>query len=462
MHQHQGDREYQQDIMTINPNVHPNELCTVADGMGGYEGGEIASALIGDQFREMIIDGDDMGEILERTLSKANEAIADYKEEHSEVKSMGSTLISAYFTESSVQWISVGDSLLYRTECYDKIERINDNHSIAGLLELQLKQGEITQKEVDENPNKHMLTSALTGEEITTIDLSSVKIRNKNQIFILASDGLETLSEAEILETLQQFDCSRQAGLNEAAIGLIDAVLAKKKRNQDNVTVLLVSNEDLPCEHANAAARIKARRNQTEANKQSTTMDIKKISMLGGLIVILALLLWQIFGGSPTDDTPVDKNDTNKSVTTGTPSKNGPIEELKDRNVSLKTMAPAPKPLKENTKPKDTKKSAGETRTKKVDSKKKEAVKKSKSVTIKVVTEQKNISKASSQPKQDPKKKPAATKIKKTSRDKKSKIISTKSTPPIDSDAVNIPGGSTPLNSVSQQIQVDSEPSNMY
>jgi len=307
MNQHQGGREYQQDMMTINPNVHPDELCTVADGMGGYEGGEIASSLIVNRFRDMTIDGDDMGVMLKHTLDVANQDIAEYKETHPEVKSMGSTLVSAYFTESSIQWISVGDSLLYRTECYDKIERINENHSIAGLLDLQLKQGEITQKDVDENPNKHMLTSAMTGEEIATVDLSNSKIRKKNHIFILASDGLETLSEEEILATLKQFDCGRQEGLNGAAQALIDAVLAKKKRNQDNVTVLLVSSDELQCEKANAASKIKAKRNQKE-EKKSFSINLKIISIFIVTLIILGLLVWQIFGGSTKEEVLVDTN----------------------------------------------------------------------------------------------------------------------------------------------------------
>lgn len=310
MHQHQGDREYQQDIMARKSYGSAGTLCVLADGMGGYEGGEIASRLIRDTFMKMSIDSDDIGVILEKTLYNANSAIAEYKKDHPEVKSMGSTAVAVFLTESTMQWISVGDSLLYGVINCKHINRINENHSIAGLLQLQLKKNEITKKEYEENPNKHMLTSALTGEEISMIDVSKVKSRKENHIYIVASDGIETLSETETLGILQRYDCNTQAGLNEASVALIDAVLAKKKRNQDNVTVILISGGGITQENISYSKKAVNSNLSIEKEKRSLT-SIMRGSIIISLIALLSFLIILIGKNFFDEGIIAENNDTN-------------------------------------------------------------------------------------------------------------------------------------------------------
>ena len=98
MYQNQGDREYQQDAMSAKSFRQAGTLCILADGMGGYEGGEIASKLIIDTFMKMTIDGASTRDILEKNLHLSNDAIAEYKRSHEEVKSMGSTAIAFFIT----------------------------------------------------------------------------------------------------------------------------------------------------------------------------------------------------------------------------------------------------------------------------------------------------------------------------------------------------------------------------
>lgn len=304
MHQHQGDRDYQQDAMKVKSFGDLGALCVLADGMGGYEGGEIASDIIASTFFNVSIDGDDIAAILERTLHEANDEIARYKETHPEVGNMGSTLIAAFFTDNSLQWISVGDSPLYEIADNRRIQRINDNHSVAGILDLQLKQGEITQQEVDQNPNKHMLTSAVNGEEIAIIDLSPKHPFEDDHLYILASDGIETLSEQEILRIVQKFDCGEQEGLSLAAQQLVIAVLEKRKPKQDNVTVVLVSKKGMngkfsdPMDDTNTEFLL----------ENNSPMDKKKVGIIIGLVLLLAILLWQIVGMVFSDPTPPTPN----------------------------------------------------------------------------------------------------------------------------------------------------------
>ena len=232
----QGKRDYQQDDLGYRDIAGNSKLVYLADGMGGYKGGEKASELVIKTFSQSSSDSNDGGVFLKKLLEKSNKAIESYKEEHPDVSQMGTTLVAMLITENTCQWISVGDSLLYHIRG-NKIKRINANHSVAGLLELQLKKGEVTQEEVDNNPNKHMLTSALTGDEISIIDLSK-KIKIKpDDIFVLASDGVETISERDILRIIT----GASGDMDVAAKRVLGEVEKLDKVNQDNATIMIVS-----------------------------------------------------------------------------------------------------------------------------------------------------------------------------------------------------------------------------
>lgn len=243
--QHQGAREYQQDAMDVISNK-SDVLAVLADGMGGYKGGEIASKKIIDNFNKNFskLNRENISKGLIDILNTANKAIENHKLKEPEVNKMGSTFVGLFISNETYQWISVGDSPLYIVDfSKDTIERINANHSIGGILEMQYKKGEISSEELANNPNKHMLTSAVTGDPISILEESKIYPLNKEQLFIVASDGLETILRAEILDILKKYNCHSQKGLNDATKGLIQAVLSKNKRGQDNVSVILISNE---------------------------------------------------------------------------------------------------------------------------------------------------------------------------------------------------------------------------
>lgn len=314
MHQDQGDREYQQDAMAIKSFGRSGTLCILADGMGGYEGGEIASGLIAETFRNMSIDSDDIGATLKKNLILCNEAIAAYKKTHREVKNMGSTVIAFFITESSFQWISVGDSPLYIIRS-NTIKRVNKNHSISGLLELQFKKGEISKKELDENPNKHMLTSAVTGEEIAEIDLSKEYQLTERCIFILASDGIETLTEDEINKIVQQnIKRGTQKDLNAAAKALVDAVLAKKKPHQDNVTVILVSQE---ANEPQSIENIADMEDKVSNDKKKNIFKHRTLYILLAIFLVIGFVFWLLFSNMISElisDTNKTKKSTAKQI----------------------------------------------------------------------------------------------------------------------------------------------------
>jgi len=228
----QGDREYQQDSVGQR-DVNGFKLLVLADGMGGYNGGEIASKIVVDTFMRHPFVNEKI--FLEEALAIANKKISEYKELHLDVSNMGTTVIALLMDESSYRWVSVGDSPLYLIKG-NTIKRINDNHSVAGMLNSQVERGEISVKKAEENKNRHMLTSAILGEEISMIDVSPLYTLSLNEKLILASDGIETLSENEILTIVNS-----SANNLLASQTVLAEIEKRQKRNQDNATLIIAT-----------------------------------------------------------------------------------------------------------------------------------------------------------------------------------------------------------------------------
>ena len=122
-----------------------------------------------------------------------------------------------------------------------KLRRLNADHSMAPVLANLVAVGRLTEEEAATDPKRHALRSAVMGDEIHMIDVSSqpVAIR-KNDRLLLASDGLMTLEDEEIARILQNM---QDATLSEVVEALIHAMEEVGNPNQDNTTVLLYAPE---------------------------------------------------------------------------------------------------------------------------------------------------------------------------------------------------------------------------
>ena len=238
----QGKRDYQEDAFAQR-NLSNATLLILADGMGGYDGGKIASKIVVDGFLNYPYE-EKSETFLEDALTFANNNIASYKEKHPEVLKMGTTLIALLIKEKSYQWISVGDSPLYLIQ-HNKIKRINQNHSVAGMLEIQFERGEISKEALLNSRNRHQLTSAILGDEIIMTDVSSVYKLEEEMFFLLASDGIETLSQKEILSIVQ-----KSSSIESSVEKILEEITDKKLEHQDNVSLMLgqitCSEEECP------------------------------------------------------------------------------------------------------------------------------------------------------------------------------------------------------------------------
>lgn len=303
-----GDRNYQEDYLETDTINDTTSLLILADGMGGYEGGKLASTTVTRTFKSSFDKSNpDIKSALHKALMDANNALQREKDKNPNLSMMGTTFLAVYIHKDFIQWISVGDSPLWLISSrYDKrynkqtIQRINKNHSIAGLLELQLQHGEITKEEMNASPNKHMLTSAVTGDELNTIDLSEKVKIYKGDILILASDGVETLRENEILNIVLD-----SSSIETSADMILDAIKSKNKSNQDNSSLIVIANKEYLSDTGNNKSTEGNYTISQKKNKKSTflpndTHDLINLILL--LLIIMLLLFLYLISGEETKD----------------------------------------------------------------------------------------------------------------------------------------------------------------
>ena len=225
--QHQGARPYQEDSWALKELADGGVLAVVSDGMGGHAGGAVASKAAVAAFMKAVGDG---GKSLADGLAAANDAVRAAGANKPALAGMGATLVGAVVKESEVRWISVGDSPFFLADG-DKLVRLNADHSMAPQIDALVKRGVITRAEAEQHPARHTLREAVMGEPLSLIDDGTRELPAGARL-LLCSDGVQTLSHEDLL-----------ARARRPVKGLIDAVLAAKRKHQDNVTVVLLERE---------------------------------------------------------------------------------------------------------------------------------------------------------------------------------------------------------------------------
>ena len=247
-----GARNYQEDTALlwsgreVQPSGQPAHaangdavVAVLADGMGGHAGGALASRMACESFLKAYTgcEGGANTERLVEALAAANEAIAKTVDANPMLAGMGSTLVGVTFGADGIEWVSVGDSplLLYRR---GEIALLNEDHSLAPELDRLAAAGTISEDEARRDPRRHMLRSAVTGDDIDLVDVSQRPLKvEPGDYIILASDGLQTLEPAEIERIVAAY---ADDGATAVANALIRAVEALKDPHQDNATVVAV------------------------------------------------------------------------------------------------------------------------------------------------------------------------------------------------------------------------------
>jgi protein phosphatase len=246
----QGARHHQEDAAALWPGpattglpfAAPAEdgklIAVLADGMGGHAGGSLASRTVCTSFlaafaREVA----PQRERLRAGLLAANHAISLHVEQNRALEGMGSTLIGCAFGADGLEWISVGDSPLYLWR-RGEMAPLNEDHSLAPLLDELARGGRISPEEARSDPRRHMLRAAVTGDDIDLVDLSHKPLAlDAGDHIVLASDGIHTLETAEITRIITAWVSD---GPQAVANALVRGVESIRDPHQDNFTVVVV------------------------------------------------------------------------------------------------------------------------------------------------------------------------------------------------------------------------------
>lgn len=202
-------------------------LWLVADGMGGHEFGEVASALA----RDAVVREVSAGRSLSDAIRSADEDIIRQSRRRADSLPMGTTMVALRVQDNRFELAWVGDSRAYLWN--GQLRQLSSDHSYVQEL---IDQGAITPEQARSHPHRNVVTQALgvTDPESLKVETISGELRPGFQI-LLCSDGLtEEVDDATIGSTLAQTDLSAQECVDLLVSSALDG------GGSDNVTVILL------------------------------------------------------------------------------------------------------------------------------------------------------------------------------------------------------------------------------
>jgi PPM family protein phosphatase len=236
-------REHNEDTIAVDPDI---GLLVLADGMGGYNAGEVASGIAVKTIVNLVkeqVEREDLNVqdreaglsrptiILRDAIHRANKIIYQTARTQPQCEGMGTTVVAALFFDNKITIAHVGDSRLYRQKAgADKLEQVTMDHS---LLQELVDRGFYSAEEAQRAANKNYVTRALGVEPNVDVEIQEVPV-SKGEVFILCSDGLSDMVEDEDIHlTINTFS----ANLDTVAKQLIQ--LANDNGGRDNVSVVM-------------------------------------------------------------------------------------------------------------------------------------------------------------------------------------------------------------------------------
>ena len=222
-------RKSNQDALIIGCGV-----AGVADGMGGHNGGEIASGVTRDSMLREIYGKKPDPQVLEEIIRKINLEIWDQQEKDASLTGMGTTLTLLWPTEKDMLIAQVGDSRAYLLRD-GSIRQVTADHSLVGDM---VRRGVLTEEQAACHPMRNYITRAVGTEDTIEVDLYT-EPRKKGDRWLICSDGLYgQMSRA----TLQELASSEN--LEEAADRLMQTAL--DNGGKDNISLVLLADEAGP------------------------------------------------------------------------------------------------------------------------------------------------------------------------------------------------------------------------
>jgi serine/threonine protein phosphatase PrpC len=207
-------------------------LAVVADGMGGYEGGQEASRLAVETVRSVYDNafGADPQATLLEAFQSAHQNIQRFATEHPQFYGMGTTCTAVSMVERQLYFAHVGDSRLYLIRG-DSITRLTRDHSYVGRL---VESGIVRSEDAESHPQRHILTAALgSGREVTPHIPEHPVLLEERDTILLCTDGLWGLVGDPELASVVQTNPPAEACQKLVAMAL-------ERGGPDNITVLVL------------------------------------------------------------------------------------------------------------------------------------------------------------------------------------------------------------------------------
>ncbi len=219
-------------------------LFVVADGIGGFEAGEVASSIAVEVLKNLQPD-----EPFKGAIAEANRRIVAAGRGDEKLSGMGTTVVAIRFggtqREPVAEVAHVGDSRAYLVRGGD-MKPITEDHSLVAEL---VRSGDLTRDQAAEHPQKNLITRALGADEEVDVDTAILPIEAGDRI-LLCSDGLsDMVSEAGISEILAESPDDPERAARTLLSAALDA------GGNDNITIVVIDVKELPARASEEAAR---------------------------------------------------------------------------------------------------------------------------------------------------------------------------------------------------------------
>ncbi len=213
----------------------------LADGMGGHEGGEIASNIAVNTVAKILsrsiieLQKKNVGEIVHNALHKANEEIILFRKNQINLMSMATTVVISIFLDDVVNCIHLGDSRAY---LYKKDNNLIQLTTDDSLVTEMVKQGRMRKDELQDHSLRNIVTRFLGTVNLTLPEIQQFRVET-NDCIMLCSDGLTNMLNDEEIKSILRENIS--IGPQEVCDLLVNR--ANAKGGQDNISVIVVRSK---------------------------------------------------------------------------------------------------------------------------------------------------------------------------------------------------------------------------
>ena len=231
-------RQNNEDALYINDRL---GIYVLADGMGGHEGGEIASNIAVNTVAKILsssvmeLHKKNVGQIVCKALHEANEGIILFRKNQINLMSMATTVVISIFLDDVVNCIHLGDSRVYLYKKDNNLIQLTTDDSL--VMEM-VKQGMMSKDDLQKHSLRNIVTRYLGTVNLTIPEIQQFRVET-NDCIMLCSDGLTNMLNDKEIQSILRANISM--GPQDVCNLLVDS--ANAKGGQDNISVIVVQSK---------------------------------------------------------------------------------------------------------------------------------------------------------------------------------------------------------------------------